>query len=117
MQAKAEAEEYCIYLHISVKIAGDLDIYYISAMLQAALDMDKQFTYLKAHLLLQSHQGTLRQKREDEQERRQTSSDGNKTQPHTSNLVMMANISKPNSAITLSTETSALSTIKNKEHS
>ena len=57
-------------------------------------------------------------------EKRKTQRRGGKSQTttaknrmHTSNLAMMANISEVNSNVTLSTETSALSAIKDKEHS
>ena len=46
----------------------------------------------------------------------QNTADGGKNKLHTSTLIMMANISELNSGITLSTETSALSAIKDKDH-
>ena len=58
---------------------------------------------------------TEKDKREKEG-RNQNTADGGKNKPHTSTLIMMANSSELNSGITLSTETSALSAIKDKDH-
>ena len=61
------------------------------------------------------HVDTEKDKRKKEG-RNQNTTDGGNNKPHTSTLIMMANISELNSGITLSTETSALSAIKDKDH-
>ena len=60
------------------------------------------------------HVNTEKDKRENKGQNQNTA-DGGKNKLHTSTLIMMANISELNSGITLSTETSALSAIKDKD--